>query len=100
MDDPSPKHSKPTTFAAHYYGSLDISEDRLVKGKCVLVVIDCLNALLHSATLPHEVLYMGELRRVSAAAGCRRVSLESCKTKYIEDMLQSNSGGGQPHCPC
>lgn len=41
----SPRVLKPTTFAAEYLGSMEVPEEKLVKGKSVQVVFSAIDVL-------------------------------------------------------
>ena len=59
----SPGGTKPSTFAAEYWGSLEVSQERLVKGKSVQVVLACMKELF-GETPPEEMKLSGGLSRV------------------------------------
>lgn len=62
----SPQNVKPTTFAAEYIGSVEVPEEKLVKGKSVHVVFSSMEELLGDEDDPPEHMQLvANLKRVS-----------------------------------
>ena len=74
----SPQNVKPTTFAAEYMGSVEVPEEKLVKGKSVHVVFSSIEELSGDENDPPvHMQLVANLKRVSILIDINRIAIKS-----------------------